>query len=79
MNRTYPNSDEQKEFIKKLEKLTRETGIAVGGCGCCGSPWITTVDITSDESGYGYADEIRWIDPSDDYAWENYKDTIVKE
>lgn len=31
---------QQIEFLKKLNDLTKETGIAVGGCGCCGSPFL---------------------------------------
>lgn len=29
--------------IKKLNKFTNETGISIGGCGCCGSPWIRKI------------------------------------
>lgn len=28
------------EFLKELTKLSRDYGIAIGGCGCCGSPWL---------------------------------------
>lgn len=27
-------------FLNKLKKLTEETGIAISGCGCCGSPYL---------------------------------------
>jgi len=31
------------EAAKKLVELLREAGVemALGGCGCCGSPWVT--------------------------------------
>lgn len=29
-----------KEFLSGLHDLTRTTGIAVSGCGCCGSPYL---------------------------------------
>jgi len=29
-----------REFIKGLDELSAKTGIAIGGCGCCGSPLI---------------------------------------
>lgn len=29
-----------KEFREKLEALEAEYGYEIGGCGCCGSPWI---------------------------------------
>lgn len=77
---THPTNKE-KEFLVGLEKLTRKTGIVIGGCGCCGSPYLYEVGITDERSGYGfgYASEVAWIDPSDDYNWENYSNFIVKE
>lgn len=67
-------------FLIGLEKLTRETGISIGGCGCCASPFLIDAEITSEKSGYGvsYAGEISWIDPSDDYDWEKFSKGIVK-
>jgi hypothetical protein len=29
-----------REFIKGLDELAAKTGIAIGGCGCCGSPFL---------------------------------------
>lgn len=43
-------TDEEKrmtEFLEGLTELTKKTGIAVGGCGCCGSPYLTTSDSGS--------------------------------
>ena len=28
------------EFLKELSELTQKHGFSIGGCGCCGSPWI---------------------------------------
>lgn len=28
------------EFMDGLEALSRRTGVYVGGCGCCGSPYL---------------------------------------
>ena len=28
------------EFLKELSELTEKHGFSIGGCGCCGSPWI---------------------------------------
>ena len=73
------------EFLRKLEQITRETGIKIGGCGCCGSPF--TSELTTEErdprAGYGFnsladIDYIYWISPSDKYDWEHYSDSIVK-
>ena len=33
-------SEHISEFIAALEALTRQHGVAIGGCGCCGSPWL---------------------------------------
>ena len=27
-------------FLEGLTKLSNETGVKIGGCGCCGSPWL---------------------------------------
>lgn len=74
--------DERKvEFLLGLAKLTRETGIVVDGCGCCGSPSLYNADQGTLQSasagyGYGYAGEVAWISPVDAHAWEKYKDSI---
>jgi hypothetical protein len=34
-------------FLKELAELTDKYGLAVNGCGCCGSPWI--YDVKSGE------------------------------
>ena len=45
----------QREFIIELETLTRKYGISIGGCGCCGSPWLEDdADVSDDQSGYAY-------------------------
>lgn len=33
-------ADNEKAFLKALTKLTKQYNISIGGCGCCGSPWI---------------------------------------
>lgn len=37
---------EQKEILKTLHKTLKKLKITIGGCGCCGSPWITFKDGT---------------------------------
>ena len=75
--------DERKaDFLLGLAKLTRATGIAIGGCGCCGSPRIdalTPEDLDERAGyGYGYAGKVSWISPSDSYSWEHYADSVVR-
>ena len=75
--------EREKEFLIGLAKLTRETGITIGGCGCCGSP---SIDEASDAElsdpdagyGYGYAGEVSWISHADDCNWKNFSDSIVR-
>lgn len=74
-------SEKETKFLIGLEKLTRETGIVIFGCGCCSSPSLSEVKITDERSsyGFGYASEVYWIDPSDHYAWENFSKSIIKQ
>ena len=75
--------ERKRQFLIGLTKLTRETGITIGGCGCCGSP---SIDEASDAElsdpdagyGYGYAGEVAWISHADDYDWKNFSDSIVR-
>lgn len=73
-------SEKEKEFMVGLETLTRKTGIEIGGCGCCNSPFLAEAEITSEESGYSCQDsgDITWVDPSDKFDWEQYSKSIVK-
>lgn len=78
-------TEKQKQFIIGLEKLTRETGIAIDACGCCGSPFLSEAKITSEKSGYSakgdtdWVSEIEWKDPSFLTNWEKESANIVKE
>lgn len=75
--------DERKvAFLIGLAKLSRETGIAIGGCGCCGSPSIDALkpEELDERAGYGYGDagQVLWISPSDSYNWERFADSVVR-
>ena len=71
-------TENEKEFLIGLAELTRKTGIVIGGCGCCGSPFLNKVEITGDQCGYAYMDYVEWIDPSDPYDWKNKSCNIVR-
>ena len=52
----------ESDFLTELEILTRKHGIAIGGCGCCGSPWLEEL---SDKRlaltyTYHYSDKVLW-------------------
>ena len=69
----------ERDFLLGLAKLTRETGIKIHGCGCCGSPDMVEAEITSDESGYADDCQVMWIDPSDEYDWNKLRSKIVRD
>ena len=77
------NGDKERAFLIGLEKLTRETGVKIGGCGCCGSPFMDELEEKEKDTnagyGLGYAGEVSWIAPSDEYNWENFSTSIVKD
>lgn len=41
-------------FLKELSDLTRKYGFIIGGCGCCGSPWVESDKFSADHLGYDY-------------------------
>ena len=67
-------SEAERQFIVLLEKATRETGIIVTGCGCCGSPSLDKTEHLSEEAGYSFAHpegecDLCWVYP-DEYEWD---------
>lgn len=54
--------EEQREkvafFLEKLADLQDETGVSIGGCGCCGSPYIDSFE---------YQVTVKHIDGDADY------------
>lgn len=68
------------DFILELRQLTLKHGVAIGGCGCCGSPWLDeNADVSDERAGYIYgSEELRWIAPGNKYDWENYAADIVR-
>ena len=54
-----------KQFLVGLEKLTRETGIAIGATGDMGSPWMCALSPYEITPEYGYTSR----SDGDDVAW----------
>lgn len=74
--------DAERRFLVGLAKLTRETGIGICGCGCCGSPYLSRMtpdELADKRAGYAKADHVQWVSPSDKFAWDEYSDIIVRE
>ena len=48
MSKNNPQTREEKEakFLVELAKLTNKYGVTIGGCGCCGSPWLGETEKT---------------------------------
>lgn len=60
-------------FLLELVALSNKHGVAVGGCGCCGSPWLSThtlnasgerAPVSRDVGGYSVDEE--WPRADDD-------------
>lgn len=68
-------------FMLELRELTLKHGVSIGGCGCCGSPWLNEdADVSDERAGYCSEDgcELLWVAPSDEYDWEHYSADIVR-
>lgn len=39
-------------FLTELAELSRRHGIEIGGCGCCGSPFLREIDEAERGGGY---------------------------
>lgn len=74
-------TNEQKAaFLRDLTEITRKHGIAIDGCGCCGSPYLIEADTSDARSGYGETppDQVKWIAPSNGYDWRQHSSLIVQ-
>ena len=42
-NNFYPE-EKLEAFLKELAELTEKYQLCIGGCGCCGSPWVYSIE-----------------------------------
>lgn len=56
-------------FIKGLTSLTQDHGLVIGGCGCCGSPYI--FELSKKEKEYEYAVFYVTGDEGQDLEWKS--------
>jgi hypothetical protein len=52
-------------FIEGLTELTKKYGLSIGGCGCCGSPWIR--DLQNDDMPY---ENLEFDEERETYTYE---------
>lgn len=59
-------NEQTADFLNDLTALTRKYNIVIGGCGCCGSPWLSTKNDASDKR-FSYTcnehrNELDWVE-----------------
>jgi len=47
-----------KAFLTELTHLTNKYGYEIGGCGCCGSPWVCSESDSADMLYYDKDEKI---------------------
>ena len=52
------------QFLKELTELTKKHGLAIGGCGCCGSPFIFEVKGNKE-----HATDLDWDEKAEKYTY----------
>jgi hypothetical protein len=53
---------ELNKFLKELTELTKRYDIGIGGCGCCGSPYI--IDL---KGGTLIGEHLSWDEETNSY------------
>lgn len=56
-------TENEQAFLNELTALTRKHGIAIGGCGCCGSPWLAALpvaDLVGEYEIRGSGEQLAW-------------------
>lgn len=59
-------------FLRDLDALAIKHGVVIGGCGCCGSPWLTAAPNNPEAGFYREGDFLQFIHPSDNYDWDKF-------
>ena len=58
--------DRLRAFLTELARLRQEYGFEVGGCKCCGSPWVDDVE------GRKRYEDLEWIEEEGVYEVYGY-------
>ena len=75
-------TDNEKQFVLELRALSEKYKIKIGGCGCCGSPYLLPMNPEEAAPDAGYAvdesgDNLKWVARANSSAWEYYSKLIV--
>lgn len=54
--------DKKEAFLNELNELSKKYGLFIGGCGCCGSPFVV------DEKGEEAFEELGWNYEKQEYG-----------
>jgi hypothetical protein len=49
------------KFLRDLSKLTLKHGYVIGGCGCCGSPFVSKETIKPGRYDCDGETDLRWV------------------
>ena len=55
------------KFLEELSELTKKYNISINGCGCCGSPYLTSLE---NEAGIG--DDLYWNIETNSYEVDSH-------
>lgn len=58
-----PTEPDYQAFMEALSSLTREYGVRIGGCGCCGSPFLMPLEYGEERGNYeadAKNDNLKW-------------------
>lgn len=66
-----------RKYLEALAALGKEHGFKIGGCGECGSPWVT--DLYEKRSSSTHIEHLTWCRSCDKYgAYDDHKDCPVR-
>ena len=57
-----PRESQRCKFLEGLFKLTEETGVAIDGCHCCGSPWLYMIEDFKAIAAYRVDDKAECLE-----------------
>lgn len=70
--------DQIKLFLKELSRLSKKHHIYIGGCGCCGSPYLIASEGYVFKDGYDISDYEDLVGNDEEGYSVNYKGEYIK-